>query len=99
MSGQETKSPIGSSADALEFKTSLEGKNFETNEVVNCPVLGAAISLDICLRGSDGLPCNYNLQVQFLSRGENKPSKKVLLCGAPRRIPVQEILRGKRDGA
>lgn len=82
----------------MEFKTGIEGENFETIEMVNCPVLAASIKLEICRAGGKGnRPCNYRMGMTALDRGKDKQPKKILTCSAPRSIPIIDVLSPNRD--
>ena len=78
------------------FETGMEGREFESGEYVSCPVQGVMVSLDICASGAGGKPCAYFERVKELDRGRNRPSRRAVICKAPRRRAVFKIVRGEK---
>lgn len=72
-----------------KFETGLEGASFIESPIVSaCPVSGRPVGLEVCRAGRAGEPCNYFIDLEQMPRGANKEDKVIVLCGAPRALPV-----------
>jgi len=71
--------------DMTKYETGLEGIEIEDIEAVDCPVNGAPLSIGLCK------DCNYHGGMEKRSRGRHRGDKKMIVCNAPRLLPVKKI--------